>query len=229
MSLSRTFVATTLLLFFTSQSFAGIIALNFLDPTPAGPGSRTAGEILETGTPFTFDGLTVTAVPSGDDLFSDGLLANADSFGVDSNNTPTFTDIPDDIQFDGSEQLAILFSQTIEILQIDLQGLLGTEVGRVTAGSFTIDLFTGVDDFNGRSDIFMPATPILVPNGVPVVFETIAPGAAFGLQGLIVNVRSTDNAAVPEPGSVAIWSLIGLCMAGCCSRRRRSRRRRNSQ
>ena len=221
MSRSRIFVAATLLLFCTSQSFAGIIALNFRDPSPAGPGSGTAGETLETGTQFTFDGLTVTAVASGDSLFSDGLLANADSFGVDSNNTPTFTDIPDDIQFDGAEELAILFGQTIEILQIDLQGLLGDEVGRVTAGSYTIDLFTGVADFNGRSDLFVPSTPILVPSGVPVVFETIAPGDAFGLQGLTVNVLSTDNAAVPEPGSVAIWSLIGLCMAGCCSRRRR--------
>jgi hypothetical protein len=106
--------------------------LNFRDPTPAGPDAGTAGETLETDTPFMVGGLTVTATPFGASLFGDGLLANNNSFGIDSNNTTTFTDIPDDIHFDGAEILAISFDKTIEITEIDLQGLVSTEVGRIT-------------------------------------------------------------------------------------------------
>ena len=199
----------------TTPTWAAIV-LDFHDPSPAGPDAGTAGETLETGAPFTVGGLTVTATPSGTSLFGDGLLANATAFGVDSNNTGTFTDVPENIQFDGAETLSLSFDKAIEILEIDLQGLVGTEVGRVTAGSFSIDLMTGVAGFNGTTDVYTPATPIELSAGTPLVFEGIAAGAAFGLETITLNV-----VAVPEPNSVAIWCLLAIVTVTLYRRRTR--------
>ncbi len=204
-------VAIALSMILAAHASAALV-LDFRDPSPAGPSDGTAGETLETGAPFVVGSLMVTATPTGTNLNSDGLLANADSFGVDSTNFPGFVDIPDDIQFDAAETLAIGFDQDIQILEIDLQGLVGTEVGRVTAGAFTIDLFTSVAGFNGTTDVFTPAVPIYVEAGTPVLFETIAPGAEFGLQGMTIQI------VVPEPAT----AMLGLMGMVTLIRRRRS-------
>ena len=34
-------------------------------------------------------------------------------------------------------------------------------------------------------------------------------------------LTSASNVSVPEPASIAIWSILGLCLAGYCFRRRR--------
>ena len=173
-----------LLVFWIGSTGLSQITFNFRDPTPAGPDAGTAGETLETGVPFTMGGLTVTATPAGTSLSGDGLLSNNDSFGVDSGNFAGFTDVANHIQFDGAETLSLMFDQSIEITEIDLQALVGSEAARVTAGAFSIDLSTGVSGFNGTTDVYTPATPIELPVGTPLVLEGIAAGGAFGLQGL---------------------------------------------
>ena len=198
----------------------GSIVLDFTDPSPAGPSDNTAGETLETGASFMVSGLTVTATPIGDNLNSDGLLANADSLGVDSDNVGAFTDVPNHIQFDGGEKLALSFDQDIEILVIDLQGLSpASEIARVTAGGFSIDLQTGVSGFNGTADRYTPTTPIFVAAGTQVIFEATQAGDDFGLQEMEVNVLKV----VPEPSTYLIFAGLALCFGLVGWRRRRSR------
>jgi len=193
------------------------LVLDFTDPTPAGPDAGTAGETLETGAPFTVGPLTITATPMGDSLAGDGLLANNDSFGIDSNSNSSigFTDVADDIQFDGGEKLTLNFDLAIRILSIDLQGLVGSEAARITAGAFSIDLFTGVSGFNGTTDVYTPATPIFVDANTPIVFEGTDAGAAFGLQGMEIDVILPP--VIPEPATAALGVLA---LAGLAARRR---------
>lgn len=135
----------------------------------------------------------MTVVGTGGDLNS-----NSGDFGVD------------DDQIDGTtESITISFDTAIDFVSIDLGGV-GSDLAdgaNLTVGTESpIDLYTGVSEFGGTSDIYTPASAIRVDAGDTIVLTGSSSTSSFDLEQMTFT-------AVPEPatiGMLGIGSLIAL-------------------
>lgn len=132
----------------------------------------------------------MTVVGVGGDLNS-----NADSFGIQNG------------QVDGeSESIVISFNKAIDFRLIDL-ALIGAGVddgATLSIGSqFAIDLYTGVDGFNGNLDVYDPVSDIRVNPDETLVLTGSSSTASISLQKLSFHV-------VPEPMTFSLFGGAGL-------------------
>jgi len=134
--------------------------------------------------------------------------SNAGDFGIDSGTgTNDFID-------GTSESITITFATDILFNFIDLGGVGSdsSDGANLTIDATSIDLFTGVSDFNGTQDIYTPASPISLTAGNAIVLTGSSSTSDFDLEVLNFTV-------VPEPNTFAL--LAGFFALASVMYRRR--------
>lgn len=139
----------------------------------------------------------MTITPTGGSLDS-----NSGDYGIDGTEPGETND-----QIDGIiEAISLSFDKDVDILFLDFGGI-GNNVADgagVTFGSFgSVNLFTGVTDFNGSQDIYTPTTPIRILSGENLVMTGSSETSSYDLETMSITV-------IPEPSSIALMAMIGL-------------------
>lgn len=141
------------------------------------------------------------------------LNSNSGDFGVDGSEPDEVNDFIDGT----SESITLTFSTEVIFNWIDLAGI-GTEAqtddhASITIAGTQLNLSTGVDNFNGSTDVYTPASPITLAIGESIILTGTSSTSSFELQGINLTV-------VPEPGTFAL--LAGFSALSFVMLRRRS-------
>lgn len=158
-----------------------------------------------------FDGLTEANVNLIDG--STPFVMTVTSAGGELNSNATGLGVGD-ANVDGiMESITIIFDTDIFFNFIDLGGVGADALDGVsfTINGMTTNLFTGVTDFNGSTDVFTPSSPISLLAGNSIVLTGSSSTSSFDLDEIGVS-------AVPELSSMALM-LAGI--GGMALRRRR--------
>ncbi len=138
------------------------------------------------------------------------LNSNSGDFGIDGSEIDEVNDFIDGI----TESIELSFDQNIELVSIEF-GSVGADMAdgvHLTVGGTIVDLFTGVADFDGGSDLYTPSDLLTLSTGSSIIITGSASTSSFDLENIQINV-------VPEPGTYAL--LTGLsCLALIGLRRR---------
>jgi hypothetical protein len=158
-----------------------------------------------------FDGNTSVAVTLYDGTTPVEMTVSATGGNLNS-NAEDFG-IGDDL-IDGTlEVLTLSFDKKIELNYIDL-GAVGSDRSdgaRLTVGSASpVDLYTGVDGFNGSSDIYTPSSPLPVEITESITLTGSEATSSFDLESMQITV-------IPEPAALTLTAL-GLLGAGLLRR-----------
>ena len=141
------------------------------------------------------------------------LNSNSGDFGVDGSEAGEISDFIDGI----AESITLTFSTEVIFNFIDLAGV-GPATDTFDHASITIagsqlNLTTGVDGFNGTTDVYTPSSPITLAIGESIILTGTSSTASFELEGINLTI-------VPEPGTYAL--LSGFCALAFVMFRRRS-------
>lgn len=137
--------------------------------------------------------------------------SNADDFGIDGDSgTNAFID-------GTSESITLTFSTDIFFNFIDLGGIGAdaTEGANLTIGASSVDLFTGVSNFNGTQDIYTPAAPISLTAGDSIILTGSSATSKFDLEVLNVTVIPEPNIFTLHAGFFALAAMMYRRRAGC--------------
>ena len=184
-----------------------------------GPSAGSIGSLFEAGsTSETINGVTLSFAvePINGSFFG---LASPDSSGVftlgETGNARARVNVGEAVTF------TVTSARALELQSLDLNGVGPASDAALDAafvsvnGGGPIELRTGVSDFNGSTDVWTPN--LAIASGSTFRIST---NDELGLQGITFNV-----AAIPEPSSWAIISVIGL--GTTIFRRRQSQKRAN--
>ena len=213
MSLLKSLICLSVFFCLTSHASADLIDI-LLESDTGGTGALIDEDnpLVTSNPTFTVaeggNGLTLTLGGTSDD--PDAVFNGAaGSFGI---NSAGGGEEPTRIEDAFGETISFTFNQDLELHEVEFDNLNNDEIVTAVIGgtSFSID-----DTNTPGSDVF-DFGDFAVAAGTAISFSVSAPSGAnngVGFQRIVVHVD-----AVPEPGSLAILGLGGVCFLG---RRRR--------
>lgn len=177
----------------------GMIGSEMFDTTTGSAVSITTTDIVG----YDATAMAFISASGGGPNHETNVQGSAATLGVNSASTPPGAG-NDARDFDAGEQWVFVFSEDVELIEIDLAGQGSGEVFQISSPAFAT--FTLPDGVTGDTH---DLGSTLVPAGTAVTFEATA--GSIRIPYLEVNV-------VPEPSSILLLGLGGLAFF---SRRRR--------
>lgn len=154
-----------------------------------------------------FDGETKVQEVSGALTITIG--ANGGVFNSNQNNFGI-----GDTRIDGqNEIISLSFSQAVEITFIDFSSV-GSDVGvgaKITTNgtpALDLDLYTGVLDFHGSTDIYTPTIPIRLNAGETISFKGSGANSSFEIHNLQYQVIPEMSVQSMTTGALSLTLVL---------------------
>jgi len=173
---------------------------------PPGGGNAAAGEAVDNlvSGNYSQDGatLTISAVGGAGAI----LRANSTGLGVNETGDGAATQIDQAL----SQAVSIVFDVEIDLLSIDFGSVGGSgDAARIQSGAFDLTVFDGEANWDNGTDAWTAPSALNIPVGTPLVLSATGTASA---QNARVNVQALVFNIVPEPASMALFGLGGLCL-----------------
>ena len=151
-----------------------------------------------------FDGEPSVDVPESDSGVD--FVMTVSGSGGDLNSNSGDFGIGNDLIDGIGETVTLSFNTAIDFVSIDLGGVGSSSLdgARLTVGSHPfVDLYTGVAQFDGGSDLYTPLSVIRVNEGETITLTGSSASSIFDLERMTF-------VAVPEPATFVLAGLGGL-------------------
>ncbi len=173
---------------------------------PPGSGNAAAGEAVDglASGNYSQDGVTLTISAIGG--AGAAIRANATGMGVDETGDGAPTQIDQAL----GQAVAVVFDVEVDLLSVDFGSVGGaTDAARIQSGAFDLTVFDGEPNWDNGTEVWTAPSPLNIPAGTPLILSATGTASA---QNARVNVQALTFNIVPEPTSLALFGLGGLCV-----------------